>query len=284
MATIAVRPTDQELRQAFAAVRGLSFPAIPQVLTELQRVLWSNDPDTRKAVSLISQDQAIAGLVLKTVNSATFALREQVSSIAHAVALLGLEPLANLVTGAVSQKYLPAQGALAREIRDDSLEVARGAMRIARQVEGITPDEAYLTGLLHDCGAMILADRLAAYDGVWRVKCQFPFRFLELEERRVRTSHPVVGYLFCKHWKLPERVCSAVYLHHTPACERIDDRATRALVATIQLAEAFIDGKNAGTESLSMEYIQFLMHAKKELLLDDATMDELKREAAMGFE
>jgi len=75
-----------------------------------------------------------------------------------------------------------------------------------------------------------------------------------------------------------------VYLHHTPACERIDDRATRALVATIQLAEAFIDGKNAGTESLSMEYIQFLMHAKKELLLDDATMDELKREAAMGFE
>ena len=155
-----LHPSEPELRAAYMVIKGSQVPAVPDVVLNLNKELKQENPRTERIISLISRDQALTGALLKMVNSTGFGLGEKVDSIAQATVMLGLKQLRNLVASSALQSAFQVQTQAARDIWKHSLEIATIAVRIANTVDGIDPDAAYLAALLHDSGAMLLAEKL----------------------------------------------------------------------------------------------------------------------------
>ena len=279
-----LQPTEQELKQAYQVIKGDQIPSVPDILVSLYAELEKSEPNSRYVSELVAKDQAITGKVLKAVNSPKFGLQQPVESISQAVVLLGLGQIRNLVTAATFHSRMQARSPTARQIWQDSLNVAQVAMHIAYHIEGLSQDEAYLTALLHDCGALLLAEKFPLYEQINTMENEYPVALVDKEIQHLGTSHSIIGYLFASHWKLPRLTCQAIYLHHALKCEGIGDSRLRALIATLKVAHALVKERSLPEASFSLERIQYLAYAKKELLLDDALMDELRTEVLLELD
>ena len=98
----------------------------------------------------------------------------------------------------------------------------------------IFPDQACLAGIFHDCGVPVLMQRFSTYGKDMRLEDPGNWVNLAEEDARFNADHCVIGYLVAKHWRLPDFICDAVRFHHDRG--RIDDHATRSMVAILQLA------------------------------------------------
>lgn len=276
-------PSEEQLRKTYAIVKGNQLPAIPDILLKLNEELSRSEPSMARIAELISKDQAITGQVLKVVNSAGMGLARKVDSISHAVTMLGLEQIRNLVIASAFLNNVQVTSPVGKEIWADSVEVATAATHIAHMVQGVSADEAYIAGLLHDCGGLLLAERWPGYERLARIKASHPISILRAEETRLGTHHALIGFLFARHWKLPEGIALAICHHHTMALERIPDSHLRTLVAILILANVLVETKYMVLEQETLERIQYLAQAKAELMLDERSLRDLQEEAAHGF-
>jgi HD-like signal output (HDOD) protein len=98
----------------------------------------------------------------------------------------------------------------------------------------IFPDQAYLAGIFHDCGVLLLMQRFPTYCSEMRLS--EPGRWVELaaEDAKFNADHCVVGYLVGRHWHLPEFICDGIRHHHH--ISDIGDHRSRTMVAILSLA------------------------------------------------
>lgn len=277
-------PSEAELKQAFKVIKGERIPSVPDVLVNLFAELEEDEPDIAVISEFVSRDQAITGQVLKTVNSPLFGLNQPVESIQQAVVILGLEQIRNLVIAAAFQSSMQAMSPAAIQIWRDSLNVAQVAINIAYHIRDISQDEAYLAALLHNCGAMLLAEQFAQYGQLIDFENEYPVTLINREMQLLGTNHVVIGYLFARHWKLPEKVSQAIYLHHSLKCDEIEDAKLRALIACIKMANLLVREKYLADDAFSLERIQTFTYAKKELMLDNEFLDELRTDVIQEME
>ncbi len=277
-------PSVTELKQAFKVVRSQQIPSVPDILVDLNEELDNEEPDTALVSDLVSMDPAITGQVIKLVNSPQLGLEQRVQSIKQAIVLLGLDQVRNLVTAAVFQKSIQAKSPAAIRIWNDSLKEAQVAMNIACEIQDISQDEAYLAALLHNCGALLLAEKYSIYEQLLELETEYPVRLINQEIKHIGTSHAVTGFLFAMHWKLSERICQAIYLHHTLKHDAVEDPELRALIATIKLAHLLVRERYLSDGSFSVERIQYFSYAKEELLLDSDFLDELRMDVIPKLE
>jgi HD-like signal output (HDOD) protein len=169
---------------------------------------------------VIQSDPALAVRVLRRVNSAYYGLRNRVADLRQAIGLLGIREVRNLVlTVYVSQlfqepgdyrtyqrealwKHSVCVGAAARLV---SIICGRGA-----------PDEAYLAGLIHDVGLILLDQRLRKHfcrilDGLDESETT-----PEIERKILGFDHADLGQFVARQWYFPDQVTDAIGYHHRP--------------------------------------------------------------------
>ena len=118
-----------------------------------------------------------------------------------------------------------------------SQSVAQLAMLIADDrvaVCNIFPDQAYLAGIFHDCGVLLLLQRFSSYCKEMRLEDQGRWVDLGEEDRKFSAEHSVVGYIVARHWHLPDFICDAIRYHHE--INELGQHAARTMVAILQLA------------------------------------------------
>jgi len=118
-----------------------------------------------------------------------------------------------------------------------SQAVSQLAMLVAEErisVCNIFPDQAYLAGIFHDCGVLLLLQRFPTYCSEMRLSEQGRWVELGAEDEKFNADHCVVGYLVGRHWHLPEFICDAIRYHHH-ICD-IGDHQARSMVAILSLA------------------------------------------------
>lgn len=274
-------PTKAELEAAFQAVRHAKVPQIPDVVLGLRRELERPEPDLGAAAELVAQDLAMAGQVLKTINSPLFHCRSKISSLHQAVAMMGLKRLTNLVTAEAVHRILSAMEGSARVVWESIMERARATVAIARLVEGANADETYLFGMMHDVGSLIYADRLDDYGTAWVLRnAADPQALLRFERDAIGVDHAAVGFLLAGTWRLPEHLALAIYHHHTPVCSELLDVRVRSLVAMAKLAQYLVALTN-GNHELA-EVVADRDNALLELSIDDDGWSALCDQALAG--
>jgi len=236
---------DISMEEAEQALKGLSIPPRPNILTALMSEIRSDDPNLRTISGLISSDVGLAATTLKTVNSPFFGLGHKVSSVQQAVVLLGMYNVATLATGLLLRKALGGKGVSLERFWDSAEKVANIAAVVANALPQVARDEVYTFGLFRDCGIPMLMQKFPDYkETLTIVSGTLDRPMTEVEDERHETNHATIGYLMAKTWYLPGFLCEAILRHHDPSVFSPTDDASpkaRTLIAIGALAEQLHD-------------------------------------------
>ncbi|HPJ98805.1 MAG TPA: HDOD domain-containing protein [Candidatus Hydrogenedentes bacterium] len=215
----------------------ITLPSLPGALARIVQLL--NDPESSLSDvgKAITQDPAVALKTLRLANSAAYGLREHVTSVEHAVALLGIKVIHNLVLTATVFDTLSRSAGLLYQHSIVAGLAARAVLRTGRVALALQPDEAFVYGLLHDIGKIILEDYLS--DDLMEAETLSRDRKVpayQVEREIIGADHAEVGGRLAMNWRLPESIASAILAHHD--LSRCENEDSRRLAALLNVADA----------------------------------------------
>src|SRR5712671_4602495 len=76
-----------------------TLPSLPTIALEVLNLAQSDEVDIAEIARTISKDPALASKILRTVNSSFYGRSNSISTISHALVLLGLQAVKTLVLG-----------------------------------------------------------------------------------------------------------------------------------------------------------------------------------------
>ena len=194
--------------------------SFPQFVLETLRKL--NDPTSNASdvAQSLSRDEGLVLRVLKLANSAAYGMSRNISNISEAIALLGYKNVSNIVLAAtvysVMDKGLSGYALDRGELWRHSLTVAYASRYIAQVTKKVSPEEAYVGGLLHDIGKVVLNDYVRFGYGIIVKMVEEEIPFTEAEFRVLGFDHAMVGEILVERWDLPKGYQCAVAYHHKP--------------------------------------------------------------------
>ena len=225
-------------------IESVRIPSAPAVFMDLHALMQQDEPDIEAVAATISRDPGLAALVLKTLNSPFFGLRNKVTSIRQATVLLGLLNVSNIVAGLALQRAMEESGGPAPDNYWESpVNVGMVAARLAQRFPGVASDEAYMLGLFHDVGIPLMMERFTDYRGLV-LDADADQEITQREDVRYQTNHAIVGYFVSRSWGLPEHIGELILRHHDVDTLLAEDGGALtpkgALLASLKMAE-YID-------------------------------------------
>jgi putative nucleotidyltransferase with HDIG domain len=237
----------------------LSIPTIPAVVQRINQMLQDPEAGVREIALVVAEDAPLAAKVLKIANSAYYGLREKCMSTQHAAAILGVRVLKNVVTQAsVMNQYagMDDGGIDLDGLWRHSVLAAQSCQYLAKRCRGklgITPDEFYVCGLLHDLGKIVLLDSLKAkYVAVVQQSEAQNLPLHVLEQQALGFDHTDVGFTIATRWGLPDAIAHAIQYHHGPEDQILADPIV-ALVARTNLVIHWVCAANPVAASSSFD-------------------------------
>jgi HD-like signal output (HDOD) protein len=201
-----------------------TLPPFSPVLNKLLASLAQDKVSFSAVGELIEKDTVMAGGVLHLVNSALYGRRGTINSVRHAVALLGINKLRNAVLGMSitrlwSEVKTPQGWSMAR-FNGHSAATAVLADLLAQHLEADYPEGAFIAGLLHDVGRLLIALGLREEHGaILRLYERSGRSLVECEREVIGVTHPELSAAAIAHWNLPLPIQLAAEHHHRPAAD-----------------------------------------------------------------
>jgi putative nucleotidyltransferase with HDIG domain len=230
--------TELSVEQVTARIHEL--PSLPAVIVELLQSVNEQDVNIEALATKISHDQALAAKTLRLANSSFYGLPHKVTSIQDAIAVLGLRSVRTLVTAAsVTGNFVSTTGGAFhfQAFWRHCIGTALAAKALARQV-GMSEENAFTAGLLHDIGRLVLVTRfpehyrsVLAYRG--RTDCELLIAEIEV----LGIDHAMVGHALAHYWKFAPVIVEAIASHHAT-----DETQPGSLVGIVHVANAIAHG------------------------------------------
>lgn len=201
-----------------------SIPSIPSLYNEIMYELSRRDVSVPKVAAIIAKDVGMSAKVLQVVNSAFFGLRQRITNIAQAVNLLGYD----IVRGLVFSLHVFSQFVLSAGSGLNLGQVWMHSFRVGLFSKAITEaetgdrnliDDAFMAGMLHDMGKLILANNFPdEWNRARRLCDEEKISLVEAENRVFAATHYETGGYFTCLWGLPDAIVRAVSFHHLRCC------------------------------------------------------------------
>lgn len=195
-----------------------TLPSLPQVAVEVLELTGDPDVPMKKIAACVQRDQALAGKVLKTVNSSFYGLSKPCGSIDRAMSFLGLNTVKSLVLGFSLVDASKLAGAEGFDLMTHWRRAIVGAVssrHVAVLTRAADPDEAFTAALFQDIGVLAcfvsLKERYAEV-----VVGKFHADWAKAETEAFGFTHVEIGEALAKRWKLPVAIRAAVGAHHSP--------------------------------------------------------------------
>jgi len=240
------------------------LPAMPQVVSKAQGIISRPDSNIRELVRVVEIDQSISARILKLANSTYYGLSGKVSTVQHASVLLGYKTLGEVISVAgissLMGNTLQGYGLESGDLWQHSLAVGVGSRIIAGKFNPELGNDAFLAGLLHDAGKLIL-DRY-----VYERREDFELlmqnghdTFLTAEKEILGFDHSEIASEFCQKWKIPDNQSLAIKFHHYPSLSEGSQLAyilhMADFIATMAGLGASSDGMRYHLEDGTMEFL-----------------------------
>ncbi len=231
----------KELARRIDAVESLSSP--PASLDRVLSLAGDAESSVTQLAEAIELDPSITARVLRLANSAYFGFSRHVETVGEAIMVIGFRNVRNLAAcAAVAPMFQGAGGGLDRSaLWRHSCAVGEAARLVAAKLDG-DDGWAYVAGLLHDLGQVVLEEVLGD-EYVEVLGCERDGASLASAEREaLGADHAWAGGTLCDRWQLSERIAVAVGRHHGP----FEGAQAASLVALAErlAAELGIDDEN----------------------------------------
>jgi len=239
---------DEVLRKVINGINRL--PSLPKTYLEVENELAKENFSLQKITEIISNDMIMSVKILQIVNSAFFGLPQKLSNLGQAINLIGANTIKSLIIYVQVFKTFEGNTKISKlleEIWEHSLTVAKCSKLITSKV-GKNPkgaDEAYIAGLLHDIGKIVILSTPKYRDLILKYMEENDSTYNIAEKKILEITHSEVGgYLLCL-WGLPETVIESVLYHH--GNEKMDF-STINTCSTVYLANFFIKQQETENE------------------------------------
>ncbi|MGD0302667.1 MAG: HDOD domain-containing protein [Bryobacteraceae bacterium] len=253
-------------QRAFVALKAL--PPLSPVLHRVIASLAHEDISFAKVAELIEKDIALTGNILQLVNSPLYSVRGTVSSVRHAVSLLGVNKLRNAVLGlSAAQMWRSLKmppGWLTADFNHHSVSVAILADLMSQHLPVRDGVGAFVGGLFHDLGLLLIAMGLPAEYKQISLLCEKdPQGYAEYELQVLGTTHSELCAEALGIWNLPQPIRTAVRYHTRPELDPAASLDGVTLSRIIHAANAYVgattvrfcsmeDGADGSLESLGL--------------------------------
>ncbi len=197
-ATLGIRKLDSMPAQA---VRAFQLASNPRAKTD-------------DFVKIIEADEVLSARIIRIANSVYFRRGEEAKDIVKAVANIGLDELRCLISATVLKSLLQGRHPAREQIWANSVACAISC-RILSANTKISSGEAFLCGLLHDVGKLIMIQKNAKlYEKVLLLVGRGEKSFVQAEDEVFDLNHVEVGRWIAERWRFPEAARRAVAFHH----------------------------------------------------------------------
>ncbi len=229
------------------------LPSLPTIALEVIDLVQQQDVDIRKIAETISHDPALTSKILKTVNSSFYGQTQEISTVTHALVILGLNSIKTLALGFSLVNNLPKgedgdQGFDHMSFWKRSLYSAVAARCLSTQCGVVEQEEAFLGALLQDLGLLAMAETLDdSYLDIVDDAQNDHAKLIQLEREQLECDHAEVGAALAETWKLPALLVNPVRFHEDPsdAPEELQTLC-RAVALGNKVADVFILEENSG--------------------------------------
>ncbi len=192
-----------------------SIPSLSTVVGEFLELSGQEYFTALDFEKVLIKDQALVARLLKVANSSFFGSSRQIQTVHEAVVLIGMDSLKNIV-------YAVSSSGLMRKQMHNYCYPEAGfwlhsmavGMICRALMEGLKKgplgsEEAFVAGLVHDIGKLVIDEHLEGGDETGRFT-------LEEEAEFAGFSHPELGDKILERWKIPENIREALQYHHDP--------------------------------------------------------------------
>lgn len=255
-----------------------TIPSLPIVVADALQVIDALDAGPKELAAVLYKDQGLTTTILKFANSAYYGFNRKISTITEAIVILGFNTIRSLLLAASVQRavggevkgYDLAQG----ELWKHSIICAMTARSIARRVGFPGVEQAFIAGLIHDIGKVILSMHVASqFEELMTIVSEQKLNFSQAEKQLFGADHAEIGGLVAERWNLPEDLVDAIAHHHL-----IEEPAElKTITAVVHVADALCLMLGLGLGSDGLLY-QVNSQAVEMLGLSDTAIQEIMLE------
>jgi HD-like signal output (HDOD) protein len=194
----------------------MDLPVFSAAAAKLQTLMASGEANVDEVENLILADQVLAAEVLRAANSAFFGGLTRIQTIRNAIVRLGMKQVARLVTLASHRSgYAAKDPDLTKKLQAlwrHASATAMGAHWLANRLGFANlEEEAFLGGLLHDVGKLVILRSIDELKHADQGQVDFS---PELVDEVLQTAHPELGFNLLKRWDIPDIYCAIARDHN----------------------------------------------------------------------
>lgn len=217
----------------------VKLPILPRAITEFTEKAASESADPKELAHIVESDAGLTCELLRVVNSAATGLRRQVSSVSHALNLLGIRKAGLLLTTTAVKSAMSSRKSKLINFQlfwNANYERALFARDLAAAMK-TEPELAFAGTMLQDFLLPLLTSEMV--DGYVDFSDRGPkenVRLVDFERSTWGWDHALAAGQIMVHWKFPDDlICCALY-HHAGLEILADERLGRTAVAAVAIA------------------------------------------------
>lgn len=259
-----VSPTSVATRERIKNILGIreleSMPAQAARAFQL-----SSDPraSLNDFTKIIESDEALVSRIIRIANSVYFYRGTPADDIEKSVTNIGLTELRGLLSATMLRSLTKSKHPIREVVWKHSVSTGMFTRYLARQTNNISEGEAFLGGILHDIGKLVMISKNPqGYAQVVSLQNQ-GIASIEAEEKIFKVNHVDVGKWVAQSWNFPPKTIQAIAFHHEPWPVDNGRNSKQSLPFLVKAASAL---SHASGVAESLTYSKSQPRNKNELL------------------
>ncbi len=247
-------PEEAEKRIKKMVDRIRDLPPLPTLVSQILQILSEPETPLEEIEAIISKDQALVAKLIQVGNSALYGGMQKVSTLRQVLTRLGLKTIRNLVVATSTRSFFmhnrKGMRLWGQFLWQHAVESALAARRIAESIKYPEPEEAFIGGLVHDIGKLVILMLFSeSYHEILKLKKVRRMTSIPAETQVLGCNHEQIGRLLLDRWNMPDSTKACAEFHH-----RYRDCGTHGdLVAIVAYADHLSRQYGTNPESLQPE-------------------------------
>jgi len=199
----------------------ISLPTLPTVVSKMIQLVDNPKTSAASLARLIYTDQALTARILKLANSAYYGFPREISTVNMAIVVLGFNTVKEMGLSLTVLEVFKGGGIdgmfdISR-FWQHSIACGSASRLIARRFRYHLTSEAFVAGLLHDIGKVILKQYMQAeFIDIIKKASEGKLSLEEAEVETVGANHSQIGAWLAEKWNLPGIIVDCIACHHVP--------------------------------------------------------------------